>query len=94
MGRMFEDASGHRFDLTVDLTFDAQTGPEKVFGLLDPGDYVLISSTWVTVCLGVEADQSVREVGSAKPDNMLDLTYRYLQHKLRAEEAGKIALIR
>ena len=79
---------GHRFDLTVDLTSDAQTGPEKVFGLLDPGDYVLISSTWVNrLALGVEADQSVREVGSAKPDNMLDLTYRYLQHKLRAEEA-------
>lgn len=78
--------AGRTFDVTLDfICYDAE-GSREVFGSVEPGLYVLISSIWLAKLYpGCSADGPVHQLIPRKPSTMLDLTAKYLLGKAAAE---------
>jgi nucleoside-diphosphate-sugar epimerase len=78
--------SGRTFDATIDFLGYDKAAPEQVFGKLDPGTYVLISSTWlVRLAPTVAADQAINLIDDAYAKVLPDITFSYLIGKMSAE---------
>lgn len=78
--------AGRKFDITIDfIAYDVQA-PTQVVNFLNPGVYILISSTWLTrLSPPMEADQRVSSVDESYAKLVPDITYSYLLGKVGAE---------
>ncbi len=77
-----------RFDLTLDFTCHRAASVEELYDSISPGLYVLISSAWAPrLAPECRAAEPIPPHAVRRPDQMLDVTYRYLAGKIDAETA-------
>lgn len=77
---------GRKFDVTIDFIAYDEKAPTQVFNFIDPGLYILISSTWLThLAPSIAADKEISTIDNACAKLLPTVTYSYLKGKMRAE---------
>lgn len=78
--------SGKYFDVVFDFIAYDGLAPKQVFDSIGFGNYVLISSTWITrISSGIKADQPLLELDQKRLGLIYEATQRYLTGKMQAE---------
>ena len=78
--------AGSKFDATLDFICYDGWGPSEVFSVVDPGNYILISTVWMgRLVRGLRLDEAVPDSFSVCVVDIPENVFRYLLGKLYAE---------